>query len=298
MRFFWQKRETGGHELPEGVVGTPLPESFIHPRQHQEYLMSEGASGKFDLGIVGTPGCYGVRWYVGPVSFEHYTSDIAPDLAPTKDIRFVIWQPIIRTDIPKGWRRFFGGEQAFQMGVATITNPHAYWENWKGDARRNRSRFLKNEEYVIEKVSFGEYLPAYASVKKFSHLQKGVIARMKKKDEKFGKDVTYYVVRRVATKEIVSGLAVLDLPSISQSIHHNAFQQPGSGMSSLATGLVDQWFKHCIERNIRFLNFGIYWTPGNSPASWKGFSRFKGQFGVHIIRFPRALTRIVMSTKI
>lgn len=264
-------------------------EGFSHPNQVPEYLLTEPDIESISYGIVGKQGCFGIAWSILWLNFESYVSDIEPEI-PLGKLRIVMWQRIARTDKPTGWHDFFGTKNS-DMGIAEIHDPERYWQNWTGDARRNRSRFLKDKRFTIEKVSFEDYIMAYEKIEGFDKIRPRFIRRMRKKAAVFSSTLDYVVAKERSTGKVFGGLATLDLPSISQSIHHNAFLDHKTPHSSVGTGLVDYWFGSSIKKGIRFLNFGVFWSPGE-PKSWKGFSRFKAQFGVHMIRFPRTLVRL------
>lgn len=83
---------------------------------------------------------------------------------------------------------------------------------------------------------------------------------------------------------------MIDVPEASLSIHHMAFYLPTAEHYSANVGLIDAWFRHGIERRLRFLDFDAFYAPGD-PRSWRGFSRFKSQFGTRFIRYPNPLVK-------
>ena len=134
-------------------------------------------------------------------------------------------------------------------------------------------------------------MDAYSRIKELKKIRPRFLKRLEKKEKIFSKNIDYLLAAEKSTGNIFAGLATLDLPSISQSIHHNAFLDHTMPHSSVGTGLVDHWFQSCIQKNIRFLNFGVFWSKGQLK-SWKGFSNFKSQFGIQIIKFPKILFKI------
>ncbi len=263
---------------------------FIHPNQVPDFLLADTEMNAITYSLAGNPDCYGISWKILGMNFESYISDVEPKILPGK-WRLIMWQRIEKNDKPKGWHNFILGTQMVDMGYAEIKDSENYWKNWDGDARRNRKRFMNDERFVIESVSYQKYIDAYVKIEELKSIRPRFLKRLEKKEKIFSKQIEYSLAVEKSTGKVFAGLATLDLPSISQSIHHGAFFDHTMPHSSAGTGLVDHWFQSCIQKNIKYLNFGVFWSPGQ-PKSWKGFSNFKSQFGIHMIKFPKLLVKI------
>ncbi len=276
-----------------GQIYDPLPEGFIHPQQNKKYIQSELLA-NFVFDFVEGAGPLGIRWHFGPVWFEEYISEIEPKIEKNNHLRLVTWRQIGRAFTPIGWRRFWSNtELVKQTGFAEITNPEKYWENWDESARRYRNKFLSSQLNSIKEVSLDEFISFFPNEGKYRKFNKRVQVKLSS-HFKFNKDNThFFLAQKSGTGEIVGGLAVTDLPEIKYSVHLAAFIKPQEADSSVGVGLIDHWFKHSIENNIRFLDFGVFHTHGDN-YSWKGFSDFKSKFGIYFIRYPITLFKIVM----
>lgn len=268
-----------------GATGDPLPEKFLHNKQSRLYL-EHNSSGE----IIGTPGALGTRTRRGPFYFESYTTDTEPILAKQKGIGFISWHRLARTDIPKGWVK---KQKPYikQTGFAEIKNPAAYWDDWTDHAKRHRRKSLRESSYTIEPVSADEFTAAY---RRESHLfiTKYPFIGILRYNTKHHGDRFVCIGARDTNGALIAGLAVLDLPDANISNHTISFIAKRARNTSVGTGLIDAWFQHEIRRGITFLNFGTFWAP-KDPFAWKGFSQFKAQFGIHLIRYPRQLTKII-----
>ncbi len=89
---------------------------------------------------------------------------------------------------------------------------------------------------------------------------------------------------------MLAGFVCHDIPEAKQSRHLMSFIHPTAKSTPIGVGLMDEWFKYAIAQGFAFLDFGVFWMPGD-PESWKGFSRFKGQFGITYVEYPRARLR-------
>lgn len=273
-----------------GRIGDPLPTGYVQFRQDEAYLKRQASVLK-QATLLGQKNCYGFRWKRGPLWFEHYVSDEEPVIREGPS-RVLIWQPVTKVDRPRGWWRMPVQTNQRQTGFAEIRDPEKYWESWSAHAERHRGRWLKEDRFTIEETDFATFLPAYRRLKKLWWLKNDFIRILEKKVRAHGSLVHFFVARERSDKTIRAGFAFLVIPESSQSVHLLSFIQPEAQHSSVGTGLMDEWFKFCIAHQIRFLDFDIFWAPGE-PREWKGFSRFKSQFVTHFIRYPNPLVRWV-----
>jgi hypothetical protein len=93
-------------------------------------------------------------------------------------------------------------------------------------------------------------------------------------------------MREEKTGKAIAGLVVVDAPEAGISLHLAAFTHPDGFHRSAGVGMIDHWFQDGLKRGSRFVDFDLFWTPGD-PTTWQGFSRFKGQFDVQYVRYPQ-----------
>ncbi len=280
-------------QFGQGHVGDALPNGCQNFRSTAAYWNRERTVNKI-AEMVGDERCPGLRWHYGPVWFESYTTDQEPRLEPHQASRIVIWQPVTRLDVPKGWRRSWLQMNARCTGFAMLEEgkTEEYWKGWSSHAQRHRRRWLRDEHYTTEEVAFDLFLAAYKTVPKLPMIKDAFIELLSRKQKAHGNLNHYFAVREKKTGEIVAGLATLDLPEARQSVHLLAFIQPCAESTSASTGLIDCWFQDAIKRGITFLDFDLFYVFGE-PFSWRGFTRFKGQFGIWFVRYPNPLVRWV-----
>ncbi len=268
-----------------GTIGDPLPHGFMSHRQSRLYLTYN------DHGeIVGEQGCLGTRNRRGPIYFESYTTDTEPKPQKQWGIGIIKWQPLSITQIPHGWHRM---KKPFikQTGFAEIKNPIRYWDAWTDHAKRHRTKWLNKPLYPVEVVGAQEFMGAY---RRESHLfvTKYPFLGILRHDAKHHGERLVCFGARDSDGTLVAGLAVLNLPDANTSSHTISFIAKRARHTSVGTALIDAWFQNAIANSIRFLNFGTFWAPGDPPA-WRGFSQFKAQFGIHFIRYPHQLFKIM-----
>ena len=274
-----------------GMVGDPLPDGYTTVKQSPSYVRGD-CDPRTRAYLVGSEERWGARWWHGPLCFEGYETDVEPQIEPGPR-RMVIWQPLTRLDKPTGWHRSFIQMNFRRTGFAEIKNPERYWESWTPHAQRHRRRWLREQAYEIEEAAEDAFVVAYRDATRVPRYLRGDFIKMVRRRRAFhGADTHLFVVRERKTGRVMAGLAVVDTMDASHSTHLVSFVHPDAISTSASTGLIDHWFQHCIRQGIRFLNFGVFWTFGD-PWSWRGFSRFKSQFGIHYIHRPNPLVRFV-----
>lgn len=274
-----------------GRAGDPLPSGYIHFKQSFSYLRGDiGAETRTRL--IGSNGCLGMRWWHGPLCFEGYETDVEPRIEPGPR-RMVIWQPLTRLDKPDGWHRSWLQMNFRRTGFAEIVDTDAYWKTWADHAKRHRRRWLRANSYVITDAPDEAFIKAYRAGTHVPRYLRGDFVKMVERRRAMQRNDTHlFAAHEPKTGQIVAGLAVVDTPDAAHSTHLISFIHPSAAATSVGTGLIDYWFQHCIQQGIRFLNFGVFWTFGD-PWSWRGFSRFKSQFGIRYIHRPNPLIRFV-----
>ena len=275
----------------QGNVGDPLPEGYRHFRATDAFVLREGSNGS-PWHPVGVPGCMGARWMHGPLRFEGYQSDQEPVIEPGGPRRMITWQPFRPIPKPAGWHQSWSQPNARLTGFSEIVDPSAYWKTWTAHAQRHRAKWLREQQYEMGDITGAEFIEAYQGARMKFGLKGMSLGLVKHKMERQGSMVQFHGARDRATGRIVAGFAVVDVPESNQAYHLASFMLPETKHTSVGVGLVDEWFKRGIAKGFRYLDFDLFYAPGD-PSSWKGFSRFKGQFGVTFIRYPKPFIRFV-----
>lgn len=280
----------------QGRVGDNPPDGFVHQMQSPDYLAGGWEPDATNVEMVGKPGCLGMRWHFGPVWIEAYTTDVQPEIDRSAPSRLVIWQPITKLSKPAGWHRSWVQMNPQQHGFADLRGKTEYWKDWTAHAQRHRKKWLKDDRFETVEVALPEFAAAYNATGKLPMIRKDFIRLLERRIRRHGDNVHLFAARERTTGRIISGLGVVDVPDVSLSMHLVAFIHPKFEKTSVGTGLIDRWYAHCLEAGIRFPHFGLVWTPGD-PGSWKGYSKFKRQFNLHLLRYPAPLVRIVKRRK-
>lgn len=268
---------------------TPLPDGYFSYRSCRAFFLREaGTLG--DMVPTGTEECAGARWHHGPFHFEKFVGDAVPQHDPTGPLRLCIWQPVTRTDRPAGWYR---GTQGMSLRMTGFAKVEAL-ENgeWSPHAKRHLAKFKKlvaSGEREIEETSLKEYLAAYAKADQDRTMKAFFPYILREKARMHGNRFHLLVSRR-KNGPIDAGLAYVHIPEAHQSNHVSAFMSGKGKTDSASTGLVARWFDECREQQVPYLDFGCFWAP-RDPRDWKGFSRFKAQFGVRLIKYPTPMVR-------
>lgn len=272
-----------------------LPQGFTHHRNVKEFLLREYSTGW--VKVVNKGKVWGSRNDLGPIRFERYITDEEPEIFPDDKFRMIIWQPLTRGDKPNEWRRSWDQLGVKRNGFAEIKHPEKYWEDWEPHGQRHRTKWLavKDVKWEIYEPTLEEFITAYKKIKFDGILRGAFIDILKKKVQKHGKLVHLFGARKPGGK-LEAGFACVDVPEGNQSFHCISFHSDVAREDSVGTGLMDEWFKRSISKGYRFLDFCVFWAPGEDKK-WKGFSRFKSQFGVQFIDYPKPLIKFVKANK-
>ncbi len=279
-----------------GIIGNPLPPDFVHNFQIRDYLSSE-FSENTNATIIGEEGCIGRSWSFGPIHFERYDSDKEPVITKASYARIIFWRPFTKTDIPDGWKRdWTASELIKQIGFAHISKNKDYFADWERNAKCDRNKWFNRKEFEIVEVDYETFLREYPQDGNYKKIRAFTLGNVKRKIKFFGPAVHFFAARSIVGGKIGAMVALIDMSSFNKAYYLTAFVKPDVAHCLVATGLVDHCFRFCVDRNISFLDFGCFWTPG-SMSSWKGFSRFKQKFGVTLLRYPHTLWRFVRSNQ-
>jgi len=273
-----------------GALGDAQPADYRHYLSSATYLKREETDGFYTR--VGTAENPGLRWHYGPFWIESHQTDVEPIIQPFGHARLVIWQRVVSADKPKGWLVSPAQMNHRLTGFAKVAPE--YWLAWSEHAQRHRKKWLATQPYEIEEGSVGEYLAAYAKSSKDPLLKRLIAGLIKKKVARHGARVKFFRARDGT--RTVAGLVCLEIPEDAYAYHLASFVLPEAERSSVAVGLMDFWFSHAAMHGFKYLELDNFWSPGN-PKNWRGFSRFKAQFGVRFVRYPQPLLKIVASSK-
>src|SRR3989344_3293253 len=274
------------------------PKDFAPPEQWPEYGVVTDLLGFCAREEVGENPS-GVRWAAWPLCFEEYVSDIEPDLEASKigaiaRNRMVGWKRIARTDTPPGWNAT--SHKPWRIdGFHTLAPGEDYTKSWFKNARREARLWQENflgSHYTVEDISIEEFADAY---KKSTAAKKTDLTLLKVLLRKYAlpeirKHIVLWGVRDSKSKRIVAGTAAIFSPSYKSSVRFCPFMLPEAKPTYASTGLVDHWFEHAQEKNIKYILFTCFWQPGD-PVGWKGPAEFKSHFGLRYVAYPPFLTR-------
>lgn len=274
-----------------GTVGDPLPPAYRHMYSCQPFMQREFSPLRRTRAI-GTAAAPGFLRALPGFDFLHFLGDTPPTERPPKTrARFTVWQPIRRTDVPEGWIRWPVSGHRRLTGFAQIPpGDEPYDLDWSEHAKRHLKRWKKQTAHAIRDADLDTYLAAFARCGK----PKGLIARfreeLRRKEQAHPGQLRLRVAEPIGGGAIIAGFATLWIPEIQQTFHVTSFITPEGRETAAAFGLVDDAFRIAQARGDRTLEFDAFYLPGD-PRSWKGFTRFKEQFGVHYIRWPKPLAR-------
>ncbi len=270
-----------------------LPEGYERYRAHPAFTQRETIIQKNHI-LVHAGKATGLRVKRGPFYVEKYIGITEPNIQPLGEHRIVFWQPLRQIVRPAGWHRslLFGGTHSY--GMAHITNPEQYWENWSGHAKRHRKKWLQEKgiAWEIIEASEEEFCTAFTQARMGMGLSHIMVQLVKYKIRAHGSNIQLFAARKPGTTEILAGLAVMHVPEAATSVHLAAFHLPPARHGSIGTGLIDVWYQAAIAKHITYLDFGVVRANGE-PRSWQGYTDFKNQFLTHTVFTPKSFYKLV-----
>ncbi|MEN9558137.1 MAG: hypothetical protein RL141_506 [Candidatus Parcubacteria bacterium] len=277
---------------PAGHVVQPLPEGFL-PHQAVEAVVKRETTADPTYLFLPNVGSVGRRWRVGLWQVEMHHGDTEPVLERGigKRRRLIQWQPLTRTDVPRGWWRSLIMPNFAITGYAPVGNIETYWHGWSNHAKRHRKKWLASPNATIQPVDVETFIAAYQHGTLDWLTKRMFIWMLRYRDRAHGSRMRYWLAVP-STGQALAGLAILDIPETRTSLHVIAFYTKQARGSSVNYGLIDHWFRDAIASGWRYLDFDAFRGP-TDPAQWAGFSRFKGQFGTRYITYLKPLIRIV-----
>jgi precorrin-6B methylase 2 len=273
-----------------GTIGDALPEGYRPFRSIPEYCERD-VQAELNGELVGTEAVRGTRRWQGISCVEKYYGDAEPLLDGKGPKRLVIWQPTTRNDIPTGWERSFIQMNASVTGFVDREATADPLSAWSSHAQRQLKRWRAQEkDWDVVTLSLDEFLNGYRICSLRPLLKDLTEKLLRKKAQAHGERLHCFGFKSKTTGAVKAGFAALDVPEGNQAIHIASFLLESARHDGTGTGLVYEWFKDAERRNIRFLDFDLFRGPHESK-SWKGFSRFKAQFGTIFIKYPHPLAR-------
>lgn len=278
-----------------GKMGEGVPAGFQDREQSRVYLEAIVPRNSRNQIFEGKGGL-GARLSLGLFCIERFVQETQPDCGKTRQLRVISWQPYKGTNFPGWWRTPSIFTIHFKRGVAILEGTE-YWKEWSSHARRHREKFLQDRDHEIAEVDIETFARAYHATKFLDPLtRRSFVSVLRFHLKKHPSHVHLTVVRRVSNGRILSGLATIDYPDVSQSDHVIAFIHPDAQNSSLGVGLIDDWHRHALRLGLKFLMFGLL-RRSCDPRSWQGYTNFKRQFHLYEILYPRPVFRIVFPKK-
>lgn len=275
-----------------GNIGDPVPSYYKDPHTIPSYMISSKREGAPISVVTDENNITGARWPAGPLWIEKYIGDEEPLPKPFPHMRIVIWAPQTHTRTQRGWIPFFTHYSPTQTGYTTIENNVEYHREWNTHAQRYRRAFLHQNLYSINEVDLQTFLKTFPKKGQYFEVWSYVQSILPHHKKIHKENLHLYCAFQNKDNGIAGGLATLDLPEFNQSLHVTGFLIDTIANNSVGTGLIDHWFKESNKHNISLLNF-LYFHGEGDNNSWRGFSRFKSQFGTKFITYPRPLLKII-----
>lgn len=278
---FHSYKKTKFRNIGKGVLGEPLPDGYVYYRQSYEYLKGEARNPEINT-ILNIAGRFAVRTEIQPdVFIESHNSDEEPVVGSFSHDRLILWETLVRTDCPVGWKRGKKNHNLRKIGISHLDDEKEYWKKWDPHAQRHRKKWLAQSELSIQEISLEDFIYAFYKSNKLPEWRDMFVELLERRRERNGSALKLFGAVNKGGN-VVAGLAVLDLHDVSTSRHMIAFFDDSVGKTSVNVGLIDYWHQHCLKKKLRFLDFGIFWHPGDKKE-FQGFSQFKSQFNIHYI---------------
>ena len=272
------------------AANASYPEREVTYRMHPAYMAREN-SGMAKAKIIGREGCWGSRWYHGPLCFERFTGDVEPEVVKDGIWRLMVWQRVHRTDRPKGWMRGFRGMSIGMTGYAPLPQTGDPCALWSTHAKRHLKTWRKSG-WIIREIGYDEFMQGYARSNQDVVLRSLFGAVLKSKIASHPGLVRIHGAAPSADARIEAAFAMVDVPETGESLHAFSYLCPAARPVDAGTGLMEHWYAGAQQRGVRWMDFGIFWRKGE-PSSWKGYSRFKMQFGTRPVEYSAPLMRFV-----
>ena len=249
------------------------------------------ASGDKRFCFVGDRQAPGIRASFGPIVREEYEGDVEPVIERGGPLRPVSWRPVCHSHMPRGWRKARTSPIIRRHGFVDLREAgETFDRHWSLHARRHERLWMRQQgEWQVVEPSIEEFIVGMRSTNKDFLFKAMFVDSLRRMARSHG-DLLHLRAARRGEGPLEVGLATLDVPECGLSIHHMAFTLESARSSSAGVGLIVEWFKRALRENLQVLHLGVFWAPG-SPKDWKGFSRFKAQFGAQMVDLPHPFVR-------
>jgi len=207
--------------------------------------------------------------------------------------RVVFWQPLAARPRPRGWMRLPFPSGLRRTGFTDVGDGRAYWEAWPKDSRYSRRKWLEQEAYAVEDADLAQFEAGFSRARPHSELFGIYSGLLRKKVVQHPGLMRFRGIWHPSSPVPVGGSAIMYVPEAQASVLVGSFFHRDHAASCIGTGVIDDWFAVSIADGYRFMDFDLFWAPGD-PGSWKGYSRFKAQFDTTLISYPRPFFRIVL----
>jgi hypothetical protein len=207
--------------------------------------------------------------------------------------RIVFWQPDMPFPRPKGWMKLPFPSGLRCTGFTDVGDGRAYWDAWPKDSRYARRRWHELAAYRIEEAGLKEFEDGFRVADPHSGLYELYRKVVRNRVKQHPGLMRFRAVWHPSSSVPVGGSAIMYVPEARASVLVSSFFRREHGSSSIGTGIVDDWFAVSIADGYRFMDFDLFWAPGD-PRSWRGYSRFKAQFNTTLVRYPHPFFRIVL----
>jgi SAM-dependent methyltransferase len=268
-----------------GILGDVWPDEFISFMTCPEYLQREYGD-RPGFSLVQNRSSWSTRQNIGPLILEHSYGPQEPTLIPGP-WRIHKWDSYTLKHPPAGWFVAPGSPWRRRTGYASIPATGDVHLDWSDLAKRERKKWLAQEQLEIIELDPETYCQFYARCDKSTAIIAGFTASIKRKAIAHKEYLHLYGVVRRGTTDVIAGLAILDIPEIRTSLHISGFMLDAARQTPSNTGLIAHWFMTSQARGIRVCDFDGFYAKGDA-TSWKGFSRFKSQFGTRFISYQKA----------
>lgn len=277
-------------QFGQGKVGDPVPEGFGTKQQSDIYL--QAGTRILRSIIVGQEEGRGLRYSWGALALEVYTCEHQPELEKWRGLRLVLWSPTKPVKSDWSWWENPFTNAGWQIGISR--SGKNYGERWSGHARRHLKKWQNQSRYILHSATTTEFEEAYNASQKLDPTLRWAFMRELKSYLPDNSDkVSIWLVKDNEYDRNIAGLATVDLVDADQTVHLVSFMNKEAQKTSVGYGLIAEWCNQSYERGIGWMNFGIIWQP-KDPSAWKGYSRFKQQFDLYLIRYPKPKTKLTI----
>jgi hypothetical protein len=284
-----------------------LPEDFVLYTEWPEFQRENDFPAMMHAAYVGDAP-RGLRRGIWPLFSEAYVSDTEPSTALPGPSRFILWQRLMRTDVPAGWRHgslvaeLCGESYNYAIGYVRLSPDHSHFLRWAPAEKPRLKRWreeLLGKAYAIETIDPETFWNAYQGSDTWKKIDRFYLTWLHTKlFEQFAPHGTVEcrVARNLHTGEVVAGMATLGSQPHKSSYYFIGFLCEAGREDHAMTGMMHDWFVRSVDKGCTHLHLGQFWDK-SSPKNWRGFSDFKAKFGTEYIHFPPTLYRFVRGSR-